>query len=75
MKGCRCVCISLRGWRLRQGRPRLSTVPNLYENRLRDEHFISVVCDARYVEVLRLCNLFTNTLDSSFFLLSTIQRH
>lgn len=43
MKDCRCVCVSLRGWRLRQGRPRLSTVSNLYEDRLRDKHFIFTV--------------------------------
>lgn len=48
MKDCRCVCVSLRGWRLRQGRPRLSTVSNLYEDRLRDKHFIFTVCNIRY---------------------------
>lgn len=35
MKGCQCVWVSLRGWRLRQGRPRLSTVSNLHKNRSR----------------------------------------
>lgn len=33
VKTRRCICVSTRGRRLRQGRPRLSTVSNLRENR------------------------------------------